>query len=182
VQSFSPIPPEERRAAEERVVARYEAVLMRTMEIPSERHDTYKPIWPLADGRIRSTEAFQGIFIEEVRIERSYPDTVFVIVFRHSRRPECLFAVPWSVWHLGDLLEPEPHFNEVFVVNLGEWVALKFDPKRHECKPGETVFVRQGRPWSETLPLIAAGELDLGPENRTLAMRVLEKLELSRGA
>jgi hypothetical protein len=179
VQDIAPISPEERRAAEERVVARYEAKLMRTMEIPPERRDTYEPIWPLEDGRIRMTEAFQGIFVEEVRIERSYPDTVFVLVFRYFLRPECRYAIQWQIWHLSDLLEPEPSFNDVFVVNLGEWLAKDFKYKRYDCKPGETICVRQGTPWSELLPRIASGELDLGPENRDLAERAIARLSLS---
>ena len=66
--------PKQRRAAEERLVARYEERLLRTMELPPDRRSgprKYDPVWPLEDGRIRTTEAFQGIFVEDVRIERA---------------------------------------------------------------------------------------------------------------
>jgi len=170
------ISPEQRRAAEERVVARYEADLTKTMEIPPERRETHAPIWPLEDGRIRCTEASMGIFVEEVRIERTYPDTAFVIVFRHFLRPECRFATSRSVWHLPDMLDPEPRYNDVFNANLAEWIACDFKPEGYDCRPGEIVYVDRGMPWSESLPLIASGELDLGPKDRELAARVLEQL------
>jgi hypothetical protein len=61
--------PEQRRAAEERLVARYEVQLMRTMELPLDRRSgprRYDPIWPLADGRIRATR-FRGRVVRRHR-------------------------------------------------------------------------------------------------------------------
>jgi len=174
--------PEQRRAAEERLVARYEAELMRTMELPVDRRSgprRYDPIWPLADGRIRATEAFQGIFVEEVRIERSYPDTVMVIVFRFFLRPECLYAMEEGLWTLSHLLAPEPWFNDVFIVNLGEWLAKDFKYKRLECRSDQPVMAGSVGAWSETLPRIASGEIDWGAENQPLAIRAMGALGLS---
>lgn len=173
--------PEQRRAAEERVVARYEARLMKTMEIPPDRRSgprRYDPIWPMEDGRIRCTEASEGIFVEEVQIERSYPDTVMVIVFRFFLRPECLYAAEWPVWHFRDLLEPEPRFNDGFVVHLGEWLAKDFKYRQLECRCDEPVMAGRADGWSSAMPRLASGEIEVSQEDREFALRVLHALEL----
>jgi len=173
--------PEQRRAAEERLVARYEAQLMLTMEIPPDRRSgprRYDPIWPLADGRIRCTEASEGIYVENVRIERSYPDTVLVIVFRFFRRPECLYAAEWPVWQLNDLLDPEPRFDDGFFIELHEWLATDFKHRRLECRSSEPTMAREAVAWSLLLPRIASGELIVNHEQRGLALRTMEALGL----
>jgi len=173
--------PEQRRAAEEQVVARYEAQLMLTMEIPADRRSgarRYDPIWPLEDGHIRCTEAFEGIFVEDVRIERSYPDTVMVLVFRFFLRPECLYAAEWSVWHFRDLLESEPSFNDGFTVHLGEWLAKDFKHKQLECRCDEPVMARRSNGWSSALPDLASGTIALSPADREFAIRATNALGL----
>jgi hypothetical protein len=40
-----------------------------------------------------------GVWVEEVRLEGSYPDTTGLIILRDDRQPGCRFA-----WRLGELL------------------------------------------------------------------------------
>jgi hypothetical protein len=41
-----------------------------------------------------------GVWVEEIRLEGSYPDTTGVIILRDDRQPGCRFA--WSFGHLWD--------------------------------------------------------------------------------
>ena len=118
MQDFLPVSPEQRRAAEERLRARYEAELTRTVELaPGQR-----TLWPVGPGSAQGTEAATGAFVEAVRLEGSFPDTLFVLVFRHQLRPG-RFAMRWRVWPSGSHDDAEPPYNDVLWVNFDEWIA-----------------------------------------------------------
>jgi hypothetical protein len=111
--------PEQRRAAEERLRARYEAELTRTIELGPEEITK----WPVGPGTVQVTEADIGAFVEEVRLAGDFPESQIVIVFRHQLRPTDRLAHHFSVWTLGSLNEPEPPYNDVLQVNFDEWLA-----------------------------------------------------------
>ena len=75
--------PEQRRAAEERLRAQYEAELTRTIELGPED----RTLWPVRSGRVQLFESESGAFAEELRLEGSFPDTRFVLTYRHQLRP-----------------------------------------------------------------------------------------------
>lgn len=174
-----PIPPAQRRAAEERLRARYEADLTAVMTIPPERAD-FQPIWPLGEGRMRWSEASMGCFVETVELEGAYPDTMICITFRFHLRLECRFAGKWALWNLKSLNAPEPLYDDMFWVHLQEWVAKDFDYRRHQCAPGETVVLPGPTPWTRAIPRIVSGEFDVDPYHRELAVRAMEHLNLTQ--
>jgi hypothetical protein len=110
------ITPEQRRAAEERLRARYEAELMRTLELaPDER-----TLWPVGPGRVQLFESASGAFAEELRLEGSFPRTQFVLTYRHQLRPGHRFELRWPVWPGDSVSEPEPPYNDGLPVNTRE--------------------------------------------------------------
>jgi hypothetical protein len=115
--------PEQRRAAEERLRARYEAELTETIELGPDEITK----WPVGPGTVQVTEADTGAFVEEVRLEGAFPNSQIVIVFRHQFRPEDRLACDFGVWPLGSLNEPEPPYNAVLWVNFDEWLATNLD-------------------------------------------------------
>lgn len=110
---------EERRAAEERLRARYEAELTKVVRLrPGKRR-----LWPVGPDEAQITEARTGAFVEEVRLEGEFPTSQIVIVFRHQLRPADRLAHHFGVWPLGSLNEPEPPYNDVLWINFDEWIA-----------------------------------------------------------
>lgn len=109
----------ERRAAEERLRARYESELTKTIELKSD--DVTK--WPVGPGTVQVTEADIGAFVEQVRLEGEFPSSSIVIVFRHQLRPGDRLAWHFGVWPPGSLSKPEPPYNAVLWVNFDEWIA-----------------------------------------------------------
>jgi hypothetical protein len=108
------ITPEQRREAEERLLARYEAELLRTIELAPED----RTLWPVKPGRVQLFESESGAFAEELRLEGSFPNTQFVLVYRHQLRPGHRFELRWRVWPTA--AEPEPPYNDGLLINLRE--------------------------------------------------------------
>lgn len=111
--------PQQRRHAEERLRARYEGDLTKAVRLrPGKRR-----LWPVGPDQAQITEARTGAFVEQVRLERSFPDTRLVIVFRHQLRPEDRLACRFRLWSAKALDNAEPPYNDVLWVNLDEWIA-----------------------------------------------------------
>ena len=108
--------PEQRRAAEEQLRARYEAKLLRTIELRADE----RTLWPVGPGRAQLFESMSGAFVEELRLEGSFPDTEFVLVYRHQLRPGHRFELRWRVWPGDSVAQAEPPYNDVFTMNLTE--------------------------------------------------------------
>jgi len=111
------ISPEDRRASEERLRARYEAGLAH-----------------------KRSEALFGSRIDHVELTGTYPATLLVVVFRHELRPGCRFAWHWPLWSGKTVHLAEPSYDEHLWVYLMEWVHKQL---RHhlDCSDGETVRV-----------------------------------------
>jgi hypothetical protein len=176
------ITPEERRAAEERVLAEYEAQLLATTDLaealakrPSDR--PYEPVWPLHGGRVRVTELELGIFVEELHLERSYPDTVVCFTFRSWRKLECLLTMGRSVWDLESLCGAEPKAPEFWFVHIEEDLTKHLGRALDGCARGEVVDLGRTEPWATTLPRLVAGEIRVSPREQELAARALARLE-----
>jgi hypothetical protein len=170
----------DRRAAEERLRARYEAEAMRVVDVPSHCGPDYQPIWPTSDGRVRWTEVEPtlGIFVEQIQLDGSYPDTQLTIVFRFHRLPECRFVIYLRVWGLEALGRPEPPYNDVFWVNFAELLAACFRSERYAACGDELIEVDRPGSWAQELPRIAYGDIDLGPDLRRQALRAMKSLAL----
>jgi hypothetical protein len=83
---------------------------------------------------IQFWEYHAKVTLESVELEGEYPDTMLVIVFHRTRRPECRYAWRYSVW-INDTLDPEPGVgdpDDVWVPFL-EWVELAFWPSDLPC-------------------------------------------------
>jgi len=107
--------PEQRRAAEEQLRARYESRLLRTVEVTADE----PTLWPVRPGRAQLFESMSGAFAEELRLEGSFPDTQFVLVYRHQLRPGHRFALRWRVW--GDpASQDEPAYDDRLTMHLTE--------------------------------------------------------------
>lgn len=108
--------PRQRRAAEERLRARYEAELTRTIELaPGDR-----TLWPVGSGRVQLFESESGAFAEELRLDGSFPDTQLVLTYRHQLRPGHRFETRWRVWPGDSASEPEPPYSDILTMNLAE--------------------------------------------------------------
>ncbi|HXE44311.1 MAG TPA: hypothetical protein VN635_03855 [Conexibacter sp.] len=107
--------PQQRRAAEEQLRARYESEVLRTIELTADD----RTLWPVRPGRAQLFESMSGAFAEELLLEGSFPDTRFVLVYRHQLRPGHRFALRWRVW--GDpSSQDEPAYDDLFTVHLRE--------------------------------------------------------------
>jgi len=125
-----PASPQQRRAAEERLRARYESELMKTIELGPDGCTK----WPVGPGTAQVTEADIGAFVEEVHLEGEFPSSSIVIVFRHQLRPRDRLAWRFGVWPLGSLSKPNPPYNDVLWVNFDEWIAanIRRAPALHD--------------------------------------------------
>lgn len=110
------VSPAARRAAEERLRARYEAELTETVEIAVGE----PTLWPVPPGRNQTFEVESGAFVESLRLEASFPDTLFVVVYRHQLRPGHRFELRWGVWTEGSTHRAEPPYNDILSINLRE--------------------------------------------------------------
>lgn len=119
-----PVSPAERRAAEERLRARYEAELTRTVEITPGR----LTFWRASSDRAQLFETESGAFAEHLRLEGSFPDTQFVLGYRHRLRPGREFEICWSMWPDGSWTEPDPPYDETLALDLRESI---FEQIRH---------------------------------------------------
>ncbi len=111
--------PQQRRAAEERLRARYEAELTKVVRL----RPGIRRLWPVGPDEAQITEARTGAFVEQVRLEGSFPDTRLSIVFRHQLRPDDVLAWRFGVWPPDSRDEPDPPYNDVLWVNFDEWIA-----------------------------------------------------------
>jgi hypothetical protein len=113
------ITPQQRRAAEERLRARYQAELTKVVRLrPGKRR-----VWPVGPDEAQITEARTGAHVEQVLLEGSFPDTQLVIVFRHQLRAHDRLACKFRLWSDEALEDSEPPYNDVLWVNLDEWIA-----------------------------------------------------------
>jgi len=119
-----PITPEQRRAAEERLRARYADELVNGPHGPADRP--------------RGWDTTFGVQVEDVALEGSYPATLLVVTLRSIEHPECRFAWHSPLWTPDTVTLDEPCYDELLWMYMIEWVHRDL-PRNPDCRDGVTI-------------------------------------------